>query len=117
MGTQLSPDRIPVMWYINSLHGFSGAQAYSEVVQRRDMGLVTNYTIKNAGAKKSANVLWEDITMGPPACQLSILCMVHKHKGLANQTRPSPKFFTKRHLSTWFPYFLFLQSIILTLKT
>lgn len=63
MGTQLSPDRIPVMWYINSLHGFSGAQAYSEVVQRRDVGLVTNYTIKNAGAKKSANVLWEDITM------------------------------------------------------
>lgn len=79
------------MWYINTLHRFSGAQGCVEVVQKTDVGLVTNYTIKNAGAKKLANVLWEDITMGLPACQLSILCMVHKHKGLANQSKTIPK--------------------------
>lgn len=79
------------MWYINSLHGFSRAQGYFAVVQRRDVGLVTNYTIKNAGAKKSANVLWTDIAMGLPASQLSILCTLHIHKEPANQNKTIPK--------------------------
>lgn len=102
MGTQLSPDRIPVMGYINFFHRFSGGQGCFKVVQKTEVGLMTNYKIKNAGAKKSANVLWEDITMGLPACQLSILCMIHKHKGLANQNKTIPNL----QIGTFQPGFL-----------